>query len=155
VKEYLDSMPEGYLLTNGPDEIASHARVALRGQTSIVSTAVVPSERAEVAELCVVTGNRSGDPLCVVAGDRPGLLASISAAITGNGFDVHAAQIHSRRLIDGSVQAVDLFWITQRSQTEGDFDGSLERLERALTPRRRFPALASGRRRTYRRGRAS
>ncbi len=84
--EYLESMPEGYLLSNGPEEIASHARVALRGRETLVSAAVVPSRRAEVAELCVVTGDRSNDPLCVVAGDRPGLLASISplSAATGS-----------------------------------------------------------------------
>jgi [protein-PII] uridylyltransferase len=130
--EYLESMPEGYLLSNGPEEIASHARVALRGRETLVSAAVVPSRRAEVAELCVVTGDRSNDPLCVVAGDRPGLLASISAAISSNGLDVHAAQVHSRRLSDGSLQAVDLFWVTDRRQDEGDFDEALRKLEADL-----------------------
>jgi len=130
--EYLESMPEGYLLSNGPEEIASHARVALRGRETLVSAAVVPSGRAEVAELCVVTGDRSNDPLCVVAGDRPGLLASISAAISSNGLDVHAAQVHSRRLSDGSLQAVDLFWVTDRRQDEGDFDEALRKLEADL-----------------------
>jgi [protein-PII] uridylyltransferase len=125
-------MPEGYLLSNGVEEIASHARVALRGRETLVSAAVVPSRRAEVAELCVVTGDRSNDPLCVVAGDRPGLLASISAAISCNGLDVHAAQVHSRRLSDGSLQAVDLFWVTDRRQDEGDFDEALRKLEADL-----------------------
>jgi len=130
--EYLDSMPEGYLLSNGPEEIASHARVALRGRGALVSAAVVPSRRAEVAELCVVTGDRPNDPLCVVAGDRPGLLASISAAISSNGLDVHAAQVHSRKLADGSVQAVDLFWITDRRKDEGDLDRTLHKFEADL-----------------------
>jgi [protein-PII] uridylyltransferase len=93
---------------------------------------MVPSRRAEVAELCVVTGDRFYDPLCVVTPDRPGLLASISAAIGANGFDVHAAQVHSRRLPDGSVQAVDLFWITDRHEGGDGFELSLQKLEKDL-----------------------
>ncbi|HEY6080207.1 MAG TPA: [protein-PII] uridylyltransferase [Polyangiaceae bacterium] len=130
--DYLRSMPEGYLLSNGPEEIAYHARVALRGKQASVTAAMVPSRRAEVTELCVVTGDRFADPLCVVTPDRPGILASISAAITANGFDVHAAQIHSRRASDGTVQAVDLFWITDRRDDEDEFEAALKRLERDL-----------------------
>jgi len=130
--EYLNSMPEGYLLSNGAEEIACHARVALRGRENTVTAAMVPSRQTEVAELCVVTGDRFSDPLCVITPDRPGLLASISAAIAANGFEIHAAQVHSRRLSDGSVQAVDLFWITDRSQIGESFDAALQKLERDL-----------------------
>jgi [protein-PII] uridylyltransferase len=127
--DYLQSMPEGYLLSNGPAEIACHARVALRGRQSTVTAALVPSRRTEVVELCIVTGDTFCDPLCVVAPDRPGVLDSISAAITANGFDVHAAQIHSRRLHDGTLQAVDLFWITDRRSDADGFDAALSKLE--------------------------
>jgi [protein-PII] uridylyltransferase len=130
--DYLASMPESYLLSNGPAEIACHARVALRAREAVVTAAMMPSRRAEVAELCVVTGDRFCDPLCVVTPDRPGLLASISAAIAANGFDVHAAQVHSRRLCDGTMQAVDLFWITDRLQGADGFDDALGKLERDL-----------------------
>ena len=132
LRDYLDSMPEGYLLSNGANEIAGHARVALRGRQTMVTAAMVPSHRAEVAELCVVTGERFYDPLCVVTPDRPGLLASISAAIGANGFDVHAAQVHSRKLPDGSVQAVDLFWITVRHENSDGFGLALQKLEQDL-----------------------
>jgi [protein-PII] uridylyltransferase len=125
-------MPEGYLLSNGPEEIACHARVALRGKQTTVTAAMVPSRRTEVTELCVVTGDRFVDPLCIVTPDRPGILASISAAITANGFDVHAAQIHSRRASDGTVQAVDLFWITDRREDEEESEAALKKLERDL-----------------------
>jgi [protein-PII] uridylyltransferase len=132
--EYLASMPDGYLLSSGPAEIACHARVALRGREQTVTAAMVPTRRPEVVELCVVTGDAPhvDDPLCVVTPDRPGVLASISAAITANGFDVHAAQIHSRRLSDGSLQAVDLFWITDRRNDADNFDAALEKLQRDL-----------------------
>jgi [protein-PII] uridylyltransferase len=132
LRDYLDSMPEGYLLSNGPAEIASHARIAQRGQQTTVTAAMVPSRGAEVAELCVVTGDGLYDPLCVVTPDRPGLLASISAAIGANGFDIHAAQVHSRRLADGSIQAVDLFWITARNDDDDGFDLALRKLEKDL-----------------------
>ena len=97
-----------------------------------MTAALVPSRRDQVTELCVVTGDRFADPLCIVTPDRPGILASISAAITANGFDVHAAQIHSRRGSDGSVQAVDLFWITDRRQNEDESEAALKKLERDL-----------------------
>lgn len=132
LRDYLDSMPEGYLLSNGPLEIASHARVAQRGQQSTVTAAMVPTGQSDVAELCVVTGDSLHDPLCVVTTDRPGLLASISAAIGANGFDIHAAQVHSRRLLDGSVQAVDLFWITTRNSDDDGFELALKKLEKDL-----------------------
>jgi [protein-PII] uridylyltransferase len=151
--DYLSSMPEGYLLSNGPSEIACHARVALRGREGMVTAAVVPSRSAEIAELCVVTGGRFCDPLCVVTPDRPGLLASISAAISANGFDVHAAQVHSRRLGDGTLQAVDLFWITDRHQAADSIDYALQKLEQdlekvitgSITPEALMRARSSGR----------
>jgi len=131
LEQYLDSMPEGYLLSNTPHEIALHARVALDARESIVTAAIIPSVREEITELCVVTGNPINDPLCVIAKDRPGLLASIAAAITSNGFDVHAAQIHTRQMSDGRVQAMDLFWVTSRAPID-DLDTALDKLRRDL-----------------------
>jgi [protein-PII] uridylyltransferase len=123
--EYLNTMPERYLLSNTPQEIAAHAGVALRGRRAGVTAALVPSRHPEVAELCVVTGDKPDAGLCVVTKDRPGLLAAITAAIAANGFEVHEAQIHSRTLSDGGVQAVDVFFI--RSQVAGG-----EAVEQAL-----------------------
>jgi [protein-PII] uridylyltransferase len=118
LEEYMDTMPERYLLSNMPKEIAAHAEVAFRGKLSTVTAAIVPSRHPDVAELCVVVGDKSREPgLCVVTTDRPGLLAAITAAISANGFEVHAAQIHSRALPEGGVQAVDLFFI--RGQVAG------------------------------------
>jgi len=125
-------MPAGYLLSNAPGEIASHARVALRAREGVVTAALAPSTRNEVSALCVATGDRLTDPLCVVAGDRPGLLACIAAVITANGLEVHAAQVHTRNLPDGRVQAVDLFWVTARTRSAEDPDDALARLVRDL-----------------------
>jgi [protein-PII] uridylyltransferase len=134
--DYLASMPHGYLLSNGPAEIAWHARVALHAQESVVTAELVTSQGQDVASLCVVTGHPVGAPLCVVAKDRPGLLASIAAAITASGFDIHAAQVHSRQCPEERIQAVDLFWVTSRDRIE-DLDEALpalrSRLERVIT----------------------
>jgi [protein-PII] uridylyltransferase len=102
----------------------------------VVTAEIVTSRGQDVAELCVVTGHPVGAPLCVVAKDRPGLLASIAAAITASGFDIHAAQVHSRQCPEDRMQAVDLFWVTTREQVE-DLDEALSalqtRLERVIT----------------------
>ncbi len=131
--EFLKSMPERYLLSNTPAEIAAHALVAYRGRDSPISAALVPSRHPEVAELCVVTGDRpNGAGLCVVTEDRPGLLASIAAAIVASKLEVHAAQIHTRRMGDGALQAVDVFWVRDRSDRFETIEGFLPKLEADL-----------------------
>lgn len=131
--EFLRSMPEQYLLSNTPREIASHARVALRAKQSPVTAELVPSRHADVAELCVVVGELTRQAeLCVVAQDRPGLLAAISAALSASRLEVYAAQIHSRKLPDGAVQAVDLFWVRDRVEGVAAVQSALPKLERDL-----------------------
>ncbi|HKQ67899.1 MAG TPA: [protein-PII] uridylyltransferase [Polyangiaceae bacterium] len=133
LEEFLDTMPERYLLSNSTREIAAHARVVLRGGSAKVSAALVPSRHPDVAELCVVAGDRAGGAgLCVVAGDRPGLLAAITAAIAASRLEVHAAQVHTRRLPDGGVQAVDLFWVRDRADGIEGVERALPKLSRDL-----------------------
>jgi [protein-PII] uridylyltransferase len=126
-------MPERYLLSNTPAEIAAHAWVALNGRKAAVTAALVPSRHPEVAELCVVTGDKPPEPgLFVVTKDRPGLLAAITAAIAASGFEVHAAQIHSRTLPDGGVQAVDLFFIRTKAAGGEGVEQALPKLQSDL-----------------------
>jgi [protein-PII] uridylyltransferase len=133
LEEFLKSMPERYLLSNTPAEIAAHALVAFRGRDSTVSAALVPSRHPDVAELCVVTGDRpNGAGLCVVTEDRPGLLAAITAAIVASRLEVHAAQIHTRKLPDGALQAVDVFWVKNRLEGPEEIERALPKLERDL-----------------------
>jgi [protein-PII] uridylyltransferase len=74
----------------------------------------------------------SADPgLCVVTDDQPGLLASITAAISAAGLEIHSAQIHSRSLADGSMQAVDLFWVRSPEGPQG-VSAALPQLEHDL-----------------------
>jgi [protein-PII] uridylyltransferase len=117
---FLASMPERYLLSNSSSEIAAHAELALAGGQEQIIAALVPSRYPEAAELCVI------------AGDRPGLLAAMTAAITASRLEVHKAEIHSRNLADGSVQAVDLFWVRDRVDGAGGAARAMPKLQRDL-----------------------
>jgi [protein-PII] uridylyltransferase len=113
----LSSLPERYVVANPPQSIVEHAAViASRGSRS-AHIARVPSRHAGVAELCVV------------ADDRPGLLASIAAAITASRLEVLGAQVYSHP-VGAEREALDLFWVRDR-------DGGVDGVDRAL------PRLAS------------
>jgi [protein-PII] uridylyltransferase len=117
----LASMPERYLLANVPESIVQHARVVLERAGRAAHVGRVHSRHPEAAELCVV------------ADDRPGLLASIAAALTANRLEVLAAQVYSRPVDTGDgateprVEAVDVFWVRDR---DGGIDGVSEALPR-------------------------
>ena len=131
--EFLDTMPERYLLAKSPAEIAAHAEVALRLGAPASARPSCPRD-TPTSPSCAsspATGPRARG-LCVVAGDRPGLLAAISAAIAASRLEVHAAQINSRTLSEGGVQAVDLFWIRDRADGARRGRARLPRLERDL-----------------------
>jgi [protein-PII] uridylyltransferase len=113
---FIDSMPERYLLANAPLAIVAHAAVARSRGRAPAHAAVVPSRHKEVAELCVV------------AEDRPGLLASIAAAITAGRMEVLAAQVYSRTRADGAVEAVDLFWVRDRVDGAEGVERGMDRL---------------------------
>ncbi len=116
--EFLASMPARYFLANTPAEIVEHARLALRQQQ--VDVSLMPSAHDGTFGLCVVAQDSRQTGLCVVAGDRPGLLASISAAISANRFEIHAAQINTRSTRDGVLQAVDVFWVRSTTSDRSD-----------------------------------
>jgi [protein-PII] uridylyltransferase len=123
LQSLLESMPERYLLANAPESIVEHARVVHDRGARAAHVARIPSGHPEIAELCVV------------ADDRPGLLASIAAAITANRLEVLAAQVYCHaKAVAGttSAEAVDVFWVRDR---EGGTDGvqdALPRLARDL-----------------------
>jgi [protein-PII] uridylyltransferase len=85
----------------------------------VAHVARVPGRHPEAAELCVV------------ARDRPGLLASIAAAITANRLEVLAAQVYSRQ-VGEEGEAVDLFWVRDRDGGTEGVEGALPRLARDL-----------------------
>jgi len=117
---FMTSMPERYLLSNSSKEIAAHAELARKASGRAVMAAIVPSRYPEAAELCII------------AGDRPGLLAAMTAAIAASRLEVHKAQIHSRTMPDGSVQAVDLFWVRDRVNGAEGAARAMAKLDRDL-----------------------
>jgi [protein-PII] uridylyltransferase len=120
---FLRSMPERYLLANSAEAIAAHAGVALDRGASPVHAAVVPSRHPEFAEVCVV------------AEDSPGLLARIAAALTAGRLEVLAAQVYSRALVNGASgksEAVDLFWVRDRTEGPEAVERAMPRLVRDL-----------------------
>jgi [protein-PII] uridylyltransferase len=121
---FLDSMPERYLLANGPEAIAAHAGVALDRGEAPVHAAMVPSRHPEIAEVCVV------------AEDKPGLLARIAAALTAGRLEVLAAQVYSRAVSAPTgaprTEAVDLFWVRDRTEGPEGAERAMPRLIRDL-----------------------
>ncbi|MGH7285741.1 MAG: ACT domain-containing protein, partial [Polyangiaceae bacterium] len=116
---FLSSMDARYLLANAGDAMARHAKVSLERKKSDVNAAIFPTRHPEISELCVV------------ADDRPGLLASISAAITANRLEVLAAQVYSRST-DRGVEAVDLFSVRDRVDAKDGVSNAMPRLLRDL-----------------------
>lgn len=134
---FLASMPTRYFLANTPEEVVAHAEVALNRGDESVAVSWVPSSHDGILGLCVVAEGHDDADLCVVAEDRPGLLASIAAAISASHFDIQAAQVNSRPLPDGGYQAVDVFWV--RSPVH---EGAKER--RLLQLKRNLAAVVRG-----------
>jgi [protein-PII] uridylyltransferase len=108
----LSALPERYLLANRPESIVEHGRAACARANRAAHVVRVPSRHPEAAELCVV------------ADDRPGLLASIAAALTANRLEVLSAEVYSHP-VGAEREALDLFWVRDR-------DGGTEGVEAAL-----------------------
>ncbi len=127
-RDFLRSMPERYALSHAPGSITAHAAVAAARGDRAVHAELVPSFRQEFAELCVV------------AVDRPGLLARIAAAITAGRLEVLAAHVYSRTPVPGAAvgaeaapaEAVDLFWVRDRSDGAPAVERAMPRLLRDL-----------------------
>lgn len=125
---FLQSMPDRYLLSNAPDAVGAHARVAIgRARPGTVAVELVPSRHPEVSEVCVV------------ADDAPGLLARIAAGLTASRLEVLGAQVYSRKNERGESEAVDLFWVRDGRTGGGGVAQAMPRLARDLD------ALLSGR----------
>jgi [protein-PII] uridylyltransferase len=92
------SMPASYRRNFDAAAIAAHARLADSRPSHAVRIGAFPS-------------SRHGTALCVVADDRPGLLATISAALVIERLDVIEAEAYTRRLPGRVDEALDVFWV--------------------------------------------
>ena len=110
-----------------------HALAAQEAGVDSVHVACVPRRGGAISELCVITPFAAGlTGLSIVAEDRPGLLALIAAALAANRFEVCAAEIHTRKRLDGTTQGVDRFWVRSPSADPARLAARITGLEQDL-----------------------
>ncbi|MEZ5959666.1 MAG: [protein-PII] uridylyltransferase [Hyphomonadaceae bacterium] len=97
LQAWLDALDDGYWLNHDADALKWHALEVMRARTE----RAIPHVAARIRETQGVT------EVLVYAGDRPGLFASIAAAISASGADIVGARVHTSR--DGA--AFDVFSI--------------------------------------------
>lgn len=129
IDELLSTMPERYVLSNSPGEVAAHAAVVRAARGKPLHVQLVPSRHAGVAELCIVTGGAAQHE---GGGDRPGLLAAIAAALTACRLQIFAAQIYTRESHVGTEQVLDVFWVRDRVRGLDGIEDALPKLESTL-----------------------
>ena len=114
LRSFAASLPESYRGNFDQTAIAAHARVARERESAPANIGTFFSNRVP------------GAAICVVADDRPGLLATISAALVLCGLDVIEAEAYTRRIPGKHDEAVDIFWVRsedpakQRARLEHD-----------------------------------
>jgi [protein-PII] uridylyltransferase len=99
VRSFAASLPASYRGNFDAAAIAAHARVARERESAPANIGAFFSNRVP------------GAAVCVVADDRPGLLATISAALVLCGLDVIEAEAYTRRVKGKHDEAVDIFWV--------------------------------------------
>lgn len=107
LESYLEAMPKSYFIGQTGRSVAAHAAVVARRGGAPVVVDVVPSRHADAMELCIA------------ADDRPGLLASIAAALAANRLDVMTAHIFNRPVQDGTKQEAVDFFAVRRANRDG------------------------------------
>jgi [protein-PII] uridylyltransferase len=121
VKAFAESMPSNYRSVFDWPAISEHASIARRRRSGQPSVGRCYAPRLP------------GHPLCIVADDQPGLLATISAALTGERLDVIAAEAYTRRVSESQREAVDVFWVRRLDAPHEERALPLEVLERLET----------------------
>ena len=119
VDELVRSMPAGYAEQFDEDARARHAELVVGRRPGAVAVGSFPTSREDA------------QAICVVADDRPGLLATISAALIDVGLNVLDATAFTRSLGGGAREAVDVFWVRGNDQ-QRPAESDVKRLEERL-----------------------
>lgn len=98
-KAFAESLPASYRSSFDWAAISEHASISQRRSPGRPAIGAFYASRLP------------GHALCIIADDRPGLLATISAALVGERLDVIAAEAYTRRLPNDGREAVDIFWV--------------------------------------------
>lgn len=99
VRLFASSLPGSYRTNFSFGAIAEHAKLSLAREAAPANVGSFLSDRVP------------GTALCVIADDRPGLLATISAALVLCGLDVIEAEAYTRKTDKQLDEAVDIFWV--------------------------------------------
>ncbi|MDH3975148.1 MAG: [protein-PII] uridylyltransferase [Deltaproteobacteria bacterium] len=100
VKDFMDSMPERYLLSTTPESIASHFRIALKHEDPLALD-VKHKEKRGYSRIIITTI------------DAPGLFSKICGVLSANSINILGAQIYTR----SSGEVIDIFQV--RSAIDG------------------------------------
>jgi len=106
VRAFAASLPESYRRNFDLSAIAAHTKIARERESASANVGSFNSSRVP------------GSAVCVVADDRPGLLATISAALVLCGLDVIEAEAYTRRVSHGPNEAVDVFWVRHEKEQQ-------------------------------------
>jgi len=117
LRDFVSSLPKSYQKNFGPAAIAEHAKIAFERQSAPANVGLFTTSRVP------------GDPICVVADDRPGLLATISAALVICGLDVLEAEAYTRRVAGHHDEAVDVFWVRHEAAAKRSQRVALEEID--------------------------
>ena len=99
VRLFASTLPGSYRTNFDFGAIAEHAKLSLARESAQANVGSFLSNRVP------------GTALCVIADDRPGLLATISAALVLCGLDVIEAEAYTRKTDRKLDEAVDIFWV--------------------------------------------
>jgi [protein-PII] uridylyltransferase len=106
VRSFAASLPPSYRANFEASAIAAHARIARERESAPANIGAFFSNRVP------------GAAICVVADDRPGLLATISAALVMCNLDVIEAEAYTRRVAGKHDEAVDIFWVRHEDPSD-------------------------------------
>jgi len=106
LRSFAASLPASYRSNFDASAIQAHARIARERESAPANIGAFFSNRVP------------GAAICVVADDRPGLLATISAALVLCGLDVIEAEAYTRRIPGKHDEAVDIFWVRHEDPSD-------------------------------------
>ncbi|MEO8902675.1 MAG: hypothetical protein ABI627_14205 [Polyangiaceae bacterium] len=117
VRQFSASMPESYRRNFDLVAIGAHGKIARERESASANVGSFFSSRVP------------GSAVCVVADDRPGLLATISAALVLCGLDVIEAEAYTRRVAGRANEAVDVFWVRHEKEAQRKLRVSKEEID--------------------------
>ncbi|HEY3668857.1 MAG TPA: hypothetical protein VGL19_22820, partial [Polyangiaceae bacterium] len=117
VRAFAASLPESYRRNFDLVAIGAHTKIARERESASANVGSFFSSRVP------------GSAVCVVADDRPGLLATISAALVLCGLDVIEAEAYTRRVAGRPNEAVDVFWVRHEKDAQRKLRVSKEEID--------------------------